>query len=328
MIGIIGSGAWGTALAQVYATAGHKVLIWARRPEVAHAINEGRVNEANLPGIVLHPNITATLELTHMAEKEIILLATPAQHVRHALGVIKRWLPPGRPVVIVAKGIELKTGLLMSEIAALETPQATIGILSGPTFASDIANGLPSAATIAAKDMNTAQNLRNMLASRTLRPYAGDDLIGAQVGGAVKNVIAIACGMIVGKGLGESARAALMTRGLAEMARLCAALGGKRETLLGLCGVGDLMLTCSSTQSRNYSLGMELGRSKSLQDILGQRSAVTEGVHTAAALVDLAAKHKIDMPVARGVYECLHKNMDLDTAIGAMLDRPLSEEGV
>ena len=326
MIGVIGAGAWGTALAQVYAQAGHDVLLWAREPEAVHSINEQHENTLFLSGVPLDKKITATADLSHMAEKELVLLVTPAQHVRHAIGVIKRWLPPEKPVVICAKGIELKTGLMLSDVAKEEAPGATIAVLTGPTFASEIAKGLPSAVTVAADTLEQAEAICEKLTSRTLRPYASGDLTGAQIGGAVKNVIAIACGIAAGKGLGDSARAALMTRGLAEIARLASALGAHKETLMGMCGVGDMMLTASSMQSRNYSLGYELGQGKTLEEILGSRNSVTEGVYTAEAVLTLAQKHGVDMPVSQSVYNCVGKSCSLDDTIRALMDRPLKAE--
>lgn len=328
-IGIIGAGSWGTALAQSMGIAGKDVLIWAREAEVVEAINTRHENTVFMPGVTLSENIKATDSLSQIAECAVILLVTPAQHVRATLSAIKGELAEGRPVVICAKGIEMETGHLMSQVAEEEAGNATYAILTGPTFAGEIARGLPSAVTIAAKDKDVAQEIRDTLASRTLRPYITDDLIGAQIGGALKNVVAIACGTIMGRGLGESARAALITRGLAEMARLTSAMGGNKETLMGMCGVGDLMLTCSSLQSRNYSLGVLLGEGKSLEEVMQARQgkAVTEGVHTAAALMVMAKKHAVDMPIASAVHRCVGLGESMDSVIEDMLDRPLRPEG-
>jgi glycerol-3-phosphate dehydrogenase (NAD(P)+) len=327
-IGIIGAGAWGTALAQCFANGGLEVLIWAREPEVVESVNERHENALFMPGIKLHHAIEATKSMSKMAGCDTLLVVTPAQHVRGTLQSLKGDLAQGKPVVICAKGIELETGLLMSQIAEEEVPNATIAILTGPTFASEIVRGLPSAVTIAAKDKDVAQEIREGLASKYLRPYVTDDLIGTQIGGAVKNVIAIACGIVIGRGLGESARAALMTRGLAEMARLAAAMGAKKETLMGMCGVGDLVLTCTSMQSRNYSLGVQLGQGKTLEDIMAERKgkAVTEGVHTAAALMTMAKKHAVEMPISEIVHRCVGEGVPLDQCIEEMLDRPLRPE--
>ncbi len=326
-IGVIGAGAWGTALTQSLANAGRDVILWAREPDVVTAINEQHENTVYLPGIPLNPDIQATDSLSRTADCDAILLVTPTQYIRHTLESLKGDIAEGKPLVMCSKGIELNTGHLISQVAEEEVPNATIAILSGPTFASEIARGLPSAVTIAAKDKDVAQEIREGLASRNLRPYITDDMIGAQLGGAVKNVVAIACGVIAGRGLGESARAALLTRGLAEMARLASAMGAKRETLMGMCGAGDLMLTCSSMQSRNYSLGVRLGEGQTLEEIMGRRKAVTEGVHTAKALTVMAKKHAVDMPISEAVYKYVGEGLSIDDAIEEMMDRPLRPEG-
>jgi len=328
-IGIIGAGAWGTALAQSLASAGKDVMLWAREAEVVSAINQHHENKIFMPDVELDRKIRATDSLSQTVDCDAVLIVTPAQHVRATLAAIRGDVGQGKPVVICAKGIELESGDLMSQVAEQEIPDATIAILTGPTFASEIARGLPSAVTIAAKDKDVAQEIREGLASRTLRPYITDDLVGAQIGGALKNVVAIACGIIMGRGLGESARAALLTRGLAEMARLASAMGARKETLMGMCGVGDMVLTCSSLQSRNYSLGVALGEGKSLEEIMNQRQgkAVTEGVHTAKALMVMAKKHAVDMPVAEAVHRCVGEGNPLEDTIAEILDRPLRPEG-
>lgn len=326
-IGVIGGGAWGTALAQAYAHEGRRVLLWAREADVITAINDRHENTPFLPDVPLNKNITATDNLGDAAAAPVILLVSPAQHVRGTMAALKDHIHHDeKPVVICAKGIELSTGKLLTTAAHEAAPNLNTAILTGPTFAAEIARGLPSAVTVAVRDAVTGENLRAALACRTLRPYIGDDLTGAQIGGAVKNVIAIACGILVGKGLGESARAALMTRGLAEMARLAVALGAKRETIMGLSGAGDLMLTASSMQSRNFSLGFQMGQGRSATDILGERRAVTEGVHTARAVMELAAQQGIDMPISQAVNACLNDNVDIDDAIATLLDRPLKAE--
>jgi glycerol-3-phosphate dehydrogenase (NAD(P)+) len=325
-IGIIGAGAWGTALAQCLANAGHGVTIWALEPEVVTSINEQRENTSYFPGISLNEKIQATGDMLHAAKNDIVLLVTPAQFLRHTLKELKGHVDANTPLVICSKGIELGTGDLLSEIAAEEMPDADFAILTGPTFASEVAKGLPCAVTIAAQNKNIAQQICDGLANNRLRPYSTDDVIGAQIGSAVKNVMAIACGIIYGKGLGENARAALITRGLAEIARLAAAMGGKRETLMGLCGIGDLILTCSSMESRNFSFGAALGKGQKMEEILGERKAVTEGVHTAKALMVMAKKYKVDMPIAETVYKCLFENLSVDEAIESMLSRPVRPE--
>ncbi len=328
-IGIIGAGAWGTALAQCLALGGKEILLWAREPEVVAAINSTHENKPFMPGIPLSTNIEATDSMSRTADCDTLLVVTPAQHVRSTLESLKGDIAEGKPVVLCSKGIELKSGLLMSQVAEEEVPGATVAILTGPTFAAEIVRGLPSAVTIAAHDKDVAQEIREGLSSKHLRPYITDDLVGAQIGGAVKNVVAIACGIVMGRNMGESARAALMTRGLAEMGRLASAMGAKKETLMGMCGVGDLMLTCSSMQSRNYSLGVMLGEGKNLDDIMNDRKgiAVTEGVHTAKALMTMAQKHAVDMPIAEIVHKCVGENISVNDCIEDMLDRPLRPEG-
>ena len=287
-IGVIGAGAWGTALAQLLSHGGRDVLIWAREPAVVESINNDHENTAYLPGIELDQALKATESISEVAKRDVLLLVTPAQHVRATLKSIRSELSEAKTLVICAKGIELDSGLLLSEVCEEIVPEAAIAVLTGPTFASEIAMGLPAAATIGVKDKDVGAELQDLLGVKGFRPYVTEDIVGVQLGGAVKNVIAIACGVVYGRQLGESARAALLTRGVAEIARLGVAMGAKKETLLGMCGIGDLMLTGSSMQSRNFSLGAELGEGKSLEHILKQRSAVTEGIHTARATLALA----------------------------------------
>lgn len=327
-IGIIGAGAWGTALAQSLAESGREVLMWAREPEVVEAINEQHENTVFLSGIPLNKNIRATGSMSNIADCDMLLIVTPAQYMRHSLSALKGEIAEGKPVVICSKGIEIETGYLMSQVAEEEVPNATIAILTGPTFASEIARGLPSAVTIAAHDKDVAQEIREGLASKTLRPYITDDVLGAQIGGAVKNVVAIACGVLYGRELGESAKAALLTRGLAEMGRLASAMGARKETLMGMCGVGDLMLTASSMQSRNFSLGVALGEGKTIDEIMGERKAVTEGVYTAKALVKMARRQAVDMPICEAVNACVNEAVPIEEAIEMLLDRPLRPEGM
>ncbi len=324
-IGIIGAGAWGTALAQAQASAGRKVTLWAREEEIVGAINGQRENSAFLPGIKLHQDITATGSLTEAAANDIILVVTPAQHVRTTLQSIKSD-GEGKIFVICAKGIEINTGCLMSQVAKDVLPTASMAIMTGPTFASEIARGLPGGLTIACADKEVGLGLIEALSSRTFRTYLTDDVLGAQIGGAVKNVIAIAAGVIYGRGMGDSARAALVTRGLAEMGRLASAMGAKKETLMGMCGMGDLILTCSSMQSRNFSLGVQLGEGKSIDEILGARKSVTEGVTTAKALTIMAKNHAVDLPISAAVNACLSEGASIQETIERMLDRPMKME--
>ncbi|MCB9983924.1 MAG: NAD(P)-dependent glycerol-3-phosphate dehydrogenase [Rhodospirillales bacterium] len=322
-IGVIGAGAWGTALAQMFSKGGCDVLIWAREPEVVTAINERHENTVFLPNIPLSETLRATGNLTEAIKRDIVLMVTPAQHLRTTLETIKNDLRPETILVLCSKGIELNTGLLLSEVCKQIIPDTKIAVLTGPTFASEIAAGLPAAATIGVSDDQTGKTLQDALGVKGFRPYVSDDIIGVQIGGALKNVIAIACGVVYGRKLGESARAALLTRGVAEIARLAKAMGAKEDTLMGLCGIGDLMLTASSMQSRNFSLGAALGEGKTMQEILSQRNAVTEGVHTARAALNLAEKYGVEMPITQTVYQCLHEDLPVDQAIENMLTRPL-----
>lgn len=321
-IGVIGAGAWGTALAQMLSAGGRDVLIWAREPEVVESINTKQENTVYLPSIELSENLKATESLSEVAGRDVLLLVTPAQHVRTTLESIKSELSEGKTLVICAKGIELESGLMLSQVCEEVVPSATTAVLTGPTFAGEIAAGLPGAVTIGVVDKDVGAELQDLLGVKGFRPYVTDDIIGVQLGGAIKNVIAIACGVVYGRQLGESARAALLTRGVAEIARLGVAMGAKKETLLGMCGIGDLMLTASSMQSRNFSLGSALGEGKSMESILSARNAVTEGVHTARSTLELAKKYAVDMPITEAVYKCLHEGLSVDEAIEQMLNRP------
>ena len=328
-MGVVGAGAWGTALAQVCARAGgptRRVTLWAREPELVTAINEHHENTIFLPGISLEPGVKATGDLADMAEADAILMVTPAQHMRASLSALKLHLKPGTPILLCAKGVEQGTHKLLTEVLAEVLPDAIPAVLSGPSFAGEVARGLPTAVTLACEDEALAAALTEAVGIPTFRPYYSSDLIGAEVGGAVKNVLAIACGIVEGKKLGASARAALTTRGFAEMTRLGLALGARAETLAGLSGLGDLVLTCNSPQSRNMSLGLALGEGQTLDAIMGARNAVTEGVHSANAVVELAAKHKIEMPIAEAVASIVTGKASVDEAIMSLLTRPFKSE--
>lgn len=325
-IAVIGAGAWGTALANVAARAGRKVVLWAREAELVTEINSARENTLYLPGVPVEPAVEATGDLARAAGADAVLLVTPAQHTRAVMAEAAPALKPGAPVAICAKGIEQGTNKLMSEVLAEVAPEATPAILSGPSFARDVAQGLPTAVTLACEDRAVAEALVEAVGLPTFRPYSSTDLIGAQIGGAVKNVLAIACGVVEGKALGDSARAALTTRGFVEMTRFGQALGGRPETLTGLSGLGDLILTCTSRQSRNMSLGLALGEGKSLEQILGERRSVSEGVHTATAVRELARVHKLDMPIAEAVAAVVTGEETVNDAIHALLARPFTTE--
>jgi glycerol-3-phosphate dehydrogenase (NAD(P)+) len=321
---ILGGGAWGTALAQTLARAGRDVVLWAHEAETVEAINGAHENAVFLPGIKLDPRIRATSDLADAANAETVLLAVPAQYVRIVTEGMK--LAPKTPVVICTKGIEVNSGALMSEVLRETLPGAPVAVLSGPTFAAELARGQPTAVTLATTDTALGQSLIAALGSRGLRPYLSDDPVGAEIGGAVKNVEAIACGIVVGSGLGENARAAVITRGLAEMVRLAVAKGARRETLFGLCGLGDLALTCTSLQSRNYSLGVALGEGRALAEIERARHSVAEGVSSAPATVALAARVGVEMPIAAGIDAILHRGAAIGDVVAALLARPFRSE--
>ncbi|OAN53785.1 NAD(P)H-dependent glycerol-3-phosphate dehydrogenase [Magnetospirillum moscoviense] len=325
-IGIVGAGAWGTALAATIRRAGRNVVLWAHEAEVVAGINATRTNATYLPGIALECGIRATIDLAEIAAQGVVLLVTPAQHLRATARALAPLWRPGTPAVICAKGIEQGTLAMMTEVVEAELPTAAIAVLSGPTFAIEVARGLPTAVTLACADQVLGKRLVEAVGTPTFRPYLADDLVGAEIGGAVKNVLAIACGIVEGRGMGDNARAALITRGLAELTRLAVAKGGRPETLMGLSGLGDLILTASSTQSRNYSLGFALGEGRSLADILASRRAVTEGVWSAGAVVDLAGRLGIEMPICAGVDSVINRGQDLDQAIAALLNRPFRAE--
>lgn len=326
-IGIVGAGAWGTALAAVARRAGRDVTLWAREAEVVDAVNRHHENAPFLPGVRLDRAIAATDNLmTAVGRAEAIILATPAQHSRAVAEEIAPLITPDMPVVICAKGIEAGTLKLMSEVMEDVLPGRPVAVLSGPTFAGEVARGLPTAVTLAAPTRVLGEDLVAALGGPRFRPYWSDDLIGAQIGGAVKNVLAIACGIVAGRGMGENARAALITRGLAEMVRLGAAKGARAETLMGLSGLGDLVLTCGSLESRNTSVGVALAKGETLQDILDSRRSIAEGVFSAVSVVGLARRFAIEMPISEAVHAVLHGDAAIDDAIEALLSRPFKAE--
>jgi len=324
--GVVGGGAWGTALAQVCARAGLAVVLWAREAEVVGAINARRENALFLPGVALDPVINATANLADLAAVDLILAVAPAQHLRATLEAFAPHLRPGLPVVLCAKGIEAGSLKLMSEVLAETLPDAEPAVLSGPSFAAEVAAGLPTAVTLAAADTGLAGRIAQAIATPTFRPYVSGDMIGAEAGGAVKNVLAIACGVVEGKGLGRSAHAALITRGFAELTRLAVALGGEAETVAGLCGLGDLVLTCSSPRSRNMSVGLALGRGESLEAALAGKLSIAEGVASAPAVTALARGLDVETPICDAVAAILAGETAVDAAIAALLARPLRAE--
>jgi glycerol-3-phosphate dehydrogenase (NAD(P)+) len=326
-LAVIGGGAWGSALASVAARAGAGVVLWARDPNVVAAINQLHESPLFLPGIALDRSITATTDAAvAIAGADAALIVVPAQFLRGALTMLAPLMPSGLPILLCAKGIETGSLQTMSEIAREIVPEAATAILSGPSFAAEVARGLPTAVTIASRDPAIARAFVAALGTARFRPYSSSDPIGAEIGGAVKNVLAIACGIIEGRGLGDNARAALITRGLAEMIRLGLAKGAEAETFRGLSGLGDLVLTCTAGQSRNYSLGLALGRGKTLAQALAGQRAVVEGIATAAAVARLAARLGIELPITAAVDGVLHRGMAIDMMIDSLLARPYRSE--
>jgi glycerol-3-phosphate dehydrogenase (NAD(P)+) len=319
-IAIIGAGAWGTALAAVAARAGRAVTLYARDAAHAAHILSARENP-RLPGITLAADIAVTNDIARACRADILLVATPAQHLRAAVNAIAPHLRVPTPVIACAKGIEHGTHKFMTEIIAESAPHAVPAILSGPSFADDVAKGLPTAVTLAAKDEALASELVQALGSATFRPYHTTDVRGVEIGGAAKNVLAIAAGIAVGKRLGASAQAALTTRGFSELARFGRAFGARAETMVGLSGLGDLILTCSSPQSRNFALGIALGRGEP-----APAGKLAEGEFTAPVLVELAASQKIELPVSSAVAAILGKKLTIDAAIDGLLTRPFKAE--
>lgn len=322
MIGVLGAGAWGTALAQVAASRGAEVRLWARRRAVADAINAAHENRAYLPGAPLSPLIRATDDLGSLAEAAVVLVVTPAQSMR---GVLADLPALGQSLVLCSKGIEAGSLLLMSEVAGDLHPRSPVAVLSGPTFAHEVAAGLPTAATLACADDGARELVSEAIGAPGFRLYASDDVMGAEVGGAVKNVLAIACGVVEGAGLGQNARAAVIARGFAEMTRFGVARGGRAATLAGLSGLGDLVLTCSSERSRNFSLGVALGRGGAAADLLANRHTVAEGAFTAPVLAAAAHAVGVEMPVTDAVVRLL-EGQDRQAVIADLLARPMRGE--
>ncbi len=323
-LGVIGAGAWGTALAQVAASGGDEVILWALEDEVVASVNERHENSLFLPGLELLRNIVATSDLQAVEECEAFLVVTPAQHMRSVLAALP---VHDRPLILCSKGIEEASGLMMHDVAQQVRPDAPIAVLSGPTFAHEVAAGLPTAITLAAEE-ELGERLAQRLARPSFRPYLSTDVVGAEVGGAVKNVLAIACGVVEGMGLGLNARAALISRGFAEMSRFGMALGARPDTLAGLSGLGDLVLTCTSTNSRNFSLGKGIGEGARAADLLADRRTVAEGAFTAPVLRRVAEQRGVEMPIVEAVCALLAGTASAKDAVDMLLSRPLRSEGI
>jgi len=325
-LAVIGAGAWGTALAIVAWRAGSAVILWARDPEIVIAINRRGENPCYLPRVSLDPAIVATDDIAAATDTaDAVLLAVPAQFLRSMLERLRPRIRPGLPLLHCAKGIEIGSLAMMSEIGAEMLPGSPFAVLSGPSFAAEVARDLPTAVTIASPNSSLAEYFTTALGGGRFRPYLSMDCVGVEIGGAVKNVIAIACGIVVGRGLGDNARAALVTRALAEIVRLGIAKGARAETFSGLSGLGDIVLSCTGGQSRNFALGLALGRGHSLDAAAGGRSVI-EGVATASAVVQLARRLGVEMPICAAVDAVLHRGASIDETTDRLLRRPYRSE--
>lgn len=324
---VIGAGAWGTALAAMLARGGWDVSLWARENEVVEAINTGHENTVFLEGIALPESLTATSDIAACLDgTQVVLMVAPAQHTRAICKTMAPHLADGVQIFLCSKGVERATAAFMTDVIAEDLPQAKPGVISGPTFAHEVAKGLPGAVTLACASLAEAEEWSTRIGQPHFRPYASDDLIGAEVGGAIKNILAIACGIVDGRGLGESARAAVITRGMAEMLRFGEAHGAQGDTLMGLCGLGDLILTCSSRQSRNMSLGVALGQGESAAAVMASRKTVAEGALSASVVADWARKRDIVMPIVNAVDRVVNDGLSVDEAIENLLNRPFTVE--
>ncbi|MGP9820981.1 NAD(P)H-dependent glycerol-3-phosphate dehydrogenase [Salinarimonas sp. NSM] len=323
-LGIVGAGAWGTALASAVAAAGTPVVLWTRDPDHAREMAQARTNVRHLPGVALADAVRPTSALTELSGCDALLLVVPAQAVREVTTALALVLPVHAPLVICAKGIERHSGFFLSDVVADLRPGSPVGALSGPSFAHDVAIGLPTAVTLAAPDPLLASGIAARLSGRTLRVYHGLDLRGVEIGGAGKNVLAIACGAAIGRGLGESARAALTARGFSELMRFARAYGGRAETLMGLSGLGDVVLTCASPHSRNFAFGERLGRG--VPPAEAAEGKLVEGAATADALVALARARGVEMPICEAVAALVAGRAGLDETMDALMSRPLKAE--
>ncbi|NNJ77527.1 MAG: NAD(P)-dependent glycerol-3-phosphate dehydrogenase [Anderseniella sp.] len=322
---VIGAGAWGTALATMCVRAGLHTTLWCRSADLAKAITADGENTTYLPGHRLPEDLQVTSNLCEIADSDLLILATPAQATREVVTKLSEQLDKPVPLVITAKGLERDSNKFLTDVVR-ESSDLQPLVLSGPSFAADVVAGLPTAITLAGEDAQQTSAIAHALSTRSFRIYVSEDMKGVQIGGAVKNVLAIAVGICAGKGLGASAQAALLARAFAELRRLAAALGAQSETLFGLSGLGDLVLTCSGTQSRNFSLGVELGKGVDLETILAARTAVSEGVHTAGVVRAIAAAHDIEMPVCEAVARIVTDGANVDDEITQLMSRPLRAE--
>ena len=324
-IGVIGGGAWGTALAVSFSKVTEHVMVWSRQSRIADTINRTHRNNRSLPDILLPNHLKATDNLADMHEAHLLFIVTPAQtiiDIGNQLAACQ--FSHAIPLVLCCKGIEQKNNQLMSEVLSSILPHHRLAILSGPNFADEVAKGLPAGATLACTDTNLAQKIIQSVGHPLFRLYHSEDIITTQIAGAAKNVLAIACGICMGRNMGQNARAALITRGIHEIGMLCEAKGGSRQALMGLCGIGDIMLTCCSEKSRNMSLGIRLGRGEQLSDILHHDSLLAEGVASAAPICALAEQSGVELPIAMAVNQVLTGDKTVGEAIASLLNRPLS----
>lgn len=325
-ISIVGAGAWGTALAEVMSRQGHQINLWAKESAVVNSINSSHENDVFLPNVKLSDLIVAFNNLEQITNCDLLLVVSPAQYTRETLLEVSKTLKSETPIILCSKGIEISSLSLMSQITESIFPDNPIAILSGPSFAIDVVNNKPTAVTLACKDLKIGKNIAESISLPTFRPYLSEDVIGAQIGGATKNVIAIAAGVVEGQKMGDSARAATIARGFSEIKRLAIAMGGKEETLAGLSGMGDLLLTCNSKTSRNYSLGIKLGEGQTIEEATNGLSTIAEGMYSAKAITKLAVQNKIDMPITQAVNDLIEEKYSVTDIIDNLLNRPIKEE--
>ena len=325
-ISIVGAGAWGTALAEVMSRQGHQINLWAKESAVVNSINSSHENDVFLPNVKLSDLIVAFNNLEQITNCDLLLVVSPAQYTRETLLEVSKTLKSETPIILCSKGIEISSLSLMSQITESIFPDNPIAILSGPSFAIDVVNNKPTAVTLACRDLKIGKNIAESISLPTFRPYLSKDVIGAQIGGATKNVIAIAAGVVEGQKMGDSARAATIARGFSEIKRLAIAMGGKEETLAGLSGMGDLLLTCNSKTSRNYSLGIKLGEGQTIEEATNGLSTIAEGMYSAKAITKLAVQNKIDMPITQAVNDLIEEKYSVTDIIDNLLNRPIKEE--